>query len=155
MEILNQTSPRPLVTKKTIGAFFLIFSLLGFLDATYLTVQHYQGVIPPCTVVNGCEKVLTSSYSTIANVPVALGGAVYYLAMIVLSLLYFDTKNHHWLKRAAHFSIIGLLASAYFISLQLFVIHALCLYCLGSAITSTVLFILGRMELRKMRLASS
>ena len=72
---------------------------------------------------------------------VALLGAVYYLVVLIISIAIIDTKSD-WLKKfLAKFSVIGLLASVWFISLQLFVIKALCLYCLVSAFTSTVIFI--------------
>lgn len=121
----------------------LLCSVLGFLDATYLTVEHYRGVIPACTVVNGCEKVLTSAYSTVFGIPVALGGAFFYLVIIFLLLFYFDTKKSSILLLAARLTPLGFAASVYFFSLQAFIIHSWCLYCLGSAITSTLLFIMG------------
>ena len=129
--------------KTKLAPLFLVISLLGFLDAAYLTIEHYRGVVPPCAIVTGCETVTTSQYSLILGVPVALLGAVYYLLLIILSILYFDTKNERWIKRAAILTPLGLLASTWFIYLQGFIIKAWCLYCLGSATTSTLLFIVG------------
>ena len=68
---------------------FLFVSFFGFLDATYLTINHYQGKIPPCSIVVGCEIVTTSRYSLFLNIPVALIGAIYYLTVFVLTVLYF------------------------------------------------------------------
>ena len=124
-------------------------SLLGFLDAAYLTIEHYRGVVPPCAIVTGCETVTTSQFSLILGVPVALLGAMYYLLLTVLSILYFDTKNERWIKRAAILTPLGLLASTWFIYLQAFIIKAWCLYCLGSATTSLALFVLGMVLLKK------
>ena len=55
-------------SKVSTGAvvFLFIVALIGFADASYLTVEHYRNVIPPCTT-SGCETVLTSSYSTILH----------------------------------------------------------------------------------------
>jgi len=54
----------------------LVLSAIGFLDATYLTVEHYRGEIPPCAIIGGCEAVLTSPQAKIADVPVALLGSL-------------------------------------------------------------------------------
>ncbi len=118
-------------------------SLFGFLDATYLTIEHYRGVVPPCSIVAGCEAVTTSSYSLFLTIPVALLGALYYLAVLFLTIAYLDTKKPHFIKVAASITPVGFLVSLYFIYLQAFVIKAWCLYCLGSALSSTILFILG------------
>lgn len=131
-------------SNKTLACLIAIISLLGFLDASYLTIGHYRNVIPPCTLVTGCETVLTSQYSTMFGVPVALGGATYYLFILLASLFYLDSKNEKVLLFVANATILGLLASVYFLSLQIFVIGAYCLYCLGSIATSTSLFIVAR-----------
>ncbi|MEK7177850.1 MAG: vitamin K epoxide reductase family protein, partial [Patescibacteria group bacterium] len=66
--------------------FFLLIllSLLGIADAAYLTYEHYQQVIPPCTVnrllpiASDCGKVLRSSYSVMFGVPLAVFGVIQY-----------------------------------------------------------------------------
>lgn len=124
-----------------------LISFLGLIDASYLATKHYSGTIPPCAIVKGCEVVTTSQYAVISlpavegGVSVALLGAIYYLVVLIISIAIIETKSD-WLKKfLARFSIIGLLASIWFISLQLFVIKALCLYCLVSAFSSTAIFI--------------
>lgn len=126
-------------------------SILGFLDAAYLSLEHFLGRVPPCSIVEGCEQVTTSVYSIIAGVPVALLGAVFYLTVLVLSIVYLDTKRNGPLTFVACLTIIGFVASLAFVYIQLFVIHAICIYCMFSALTSTTLFILGMMVLRKTR----
>ena len=118
-----------------------LFSFLGLIDASYLAAKHYTGTIPPCAIVKGCEAVTTSQYATVGGISVALLGAIYYLIVLIISIAIIDTKSD-WLKKfLSKFSILGLLASIWFISLQLFVIKALCLYCLVSAFSSTAIFI--------------
>ncbi len=128
--------------------FFLIVSLLGFSDAVYLTVLHYQGRSPACSIVIGCGQVTGSKFALIMGVPVALLGAIYYLIILVLSLLYLDTENKKFLRLLSTLTAAGLFASLYFIFLQLFVIKYICLYCMLSATTSTLLFIGGMTYLR-------
>ena len=121
----------------------LIVALTGFADATYLTIKHYEGAIPPCSVVAGCESVLTSKYSTFFGVPVAFFGALYYVTIGTLMFLYLDSRNAKHLIRGAKGTGIGVLASGWFVYAQLGILDAICLYCMGSAITSTLLFLLG------------
>mgnify|MGYP001561561753 FL=1 len=118
-----------------------LFSFLGLIDASYLAAKHYTGTIPPCTIVKGCEAVTTSQYATVGGISVALLGAIYYLIVLIISVAIIDTDNNFLKKFLSRFSILGLLASIWFISLQLFVIKALCLYCLVSAFSSTAIFI--------------
>ena len=56
----------------------LVIAIIGFADAGYLTIEHYNNVIPPCSITHGCEQVLTSEFSTIVGIPVALLGMIYY-----------------------------------------------------------------------------
>lgn len=122
---------------------FLTVSFLGFLDATYLTIEHYLGAIPSCFITTGCEAVLTSKYSELWGIPVALLGSIYYLLLFLLAILYLDTKREKVIRFAAFLSPVGFLASLYFVYLQLFVIKEICSYCAASALTSTILFIFG------------
>lgn len=128
---------------------FAITALIGFADATYLAVKHFQNEIPPCTLVAGCDVVTTSTYATIFGIPVALIGSLYYLALLTLAIAFFDTKKEALFRFACTSTWIGLIASMYFVYLQLFVLDAICLYCMGSAVTSTVLFVLGTLFLKR------
>jgi len=131
---------------------FLLTAFIGFADAAYLTAKHYLGEIPPCSLVSGCETVLTSPYATVVgNMPVALVGAVYYLALFIGGILYVDTKNTAVIKTIAYFTFVGFIISAILVGLQVFIIRALCLYCIASAITSTLLWIFGIIILRKVK----
>ena len=126
---------------KIIIALFLGLAVAGFIDATYLSIEHYLGLTPPCTVLQGCETVTTSPYSTFAGVSVAVFGALYYLVLIFLCVHILTSKKHDFFKYVAYLTWAGLGASAYFTALQIFVIHAYCLYCLTSATISVLLFI--------------
>lgn len=128
---------------------FLIFSAIGFVDATYLTVKHFLGTPIPCAILQGCEQVTNSQYATVFGVPVALLGSFYYLTVLILSVIYLDARKLLALKLAASLTIFGFLASLWFIFLQIFIIKAICLYCMFSAATSTTLFILGMAYLAK------
>ena len=145
----ERSSRRMTAIPKLLVAIFLIASLLGFLDTTYLAVKHYAGTSLNCSVLFGdCEKVTTSKYSMVAGVPLALIGAIYYFTIFILSVAYLDTKHKKIIIIASYLTATGFLASVYFVFLQLFIIKAICPYCMVSAMLSTVLFINGIIMLK-------
>ena len=119
----------------------LIAGFIGFADATYLSVLHFTNQIPNCFVLGGCELVTTSKYAVIAGVPMALLGAIYYLAVFVLSVAYLDSRKIVLMKIIGGFSVLSFLMSVTLVYLQLFVIHSICPYCMLSALTSTTIFV--------------
>lgn len=122
----------------------IVISFIGFLDAMYLTVQHYTGSSINCVIFEGCDTVATSKYAVIFGIlPLALLGVFYYVSVLMSSLLYFDTGHKFFLRILPILTTLGFLFSLYFIYLQLFVIKAVCTYCMLSALTSTTLFIIS------------
>ncbi len=147
----NAAAAKPPVSRLVFG--MLGLAVLGFLDAGYLTVEHFLNRVPPCSITNGCEKVTTSSYSLIFGVlPMSLMGALYYLAVIVALILYLDLRRQLIVKWTARFTAVGFVFSLYLVYLQLFVIKAICQYCMLSALSSTGLFVVGLLVLRSLRL---
>jgi uncharacterized membrane protein len=124
-------------------AAFLLFAFIGFTDATYLAAKHYLGTPLACSVFANCEKVTSSRFAVILGIPLGVYGALYYLAVILLTIGYVDTKKSIVLRAAAGITPLGFLASAWFVYLQLFVIGAVCPYCMLSALMSTLLLIPG------------
>jgi len=122
---------------------FLVFSAIGFIDATYLTMKHFLGGPILCGDSGGCDAVTTSVYSTIFGIPVALLGTLFYLSVFLLTIVYIDKRKEEILRLVSWFTWAGLIASVYFVALQLFVIGEICRYCMGSAATSTLLFTTG------------
>lgn len=143
----SSATPLKLLIPKWLIWSLIIVSFLGFLDASYLTIAHYTGSQLNCSIIKGCDQVTTSVYSEIFGIPVALLGMFYYLTVLLLTLFYFDSKNQTILKLIFPLTCLGLIASAWFMYAQFFLIKALCQYCIVSAITSTALFILGILTL--------
>ncbi len=131
---------RPLlaVPNKVVVVLFII-AILGFSDASFLTIEHYQNRIPPCTTA-GCETVLTSQYATVFGVPVALLGMIYYLIISLGLFAHIEGKHEPSLRAVLLMTVCGFIMSIWFVGVQAFLIHSYCLYCLGSATISTVLF---------------
>lgn len=145
------TSPIP----NWILGLFLVISFIGFLDAAYLTVEHYNRGILPCYIFEGCDQVTASKYSSIGNIPIAFFGAIYYLAIFLSTILFFDTKYKPVLYILIMLPVFGFIFSLWFMYLQIFAIKAICFYCVISAITSTALFILGLLVALKIRARSA
>ena len=125
---------------KWLPTLFLIGGFVGFIDSSYLSVLHYKNIIPPCSILGECENVLTSRYAVIWGVPTALFGTFYYLVVVILSVLYLDTKRIKYLTLAMGAITLGFLFTLWFLYLQAFVIKAFCEYCLLSAGVTTTLF---------------
>lgn len=119
---------------------FVLFSLIGFSDALYLTVSHYTGDIT-CSVVSGCQEVLVSKYSAVWGIPISIFGAAYYLLIFFSALLYLDTKYKLFAKALSYLPTIAFAFSLYLVYLQIFIIHSICQYCMLSALMCTALFI--------------
>ncbi|MDE2188303.1 MAG: vitamin K epoxide reductase family protein [Patescibacteria group bacterium] len=139
-KIFNLPPHRP--HHKWLVPILAILALIGFCDSAYLSAEHFLGAIPPCTL-QGCETVLSSGYSVIFGIPIALMGALYYFALLIMYLLYFEARDIRALNFAMHLSVLGLICDIWFVSAQAFVIHAWCQYCLLSAFVSTVIFVLS------------
>lgn len=149
--ILNKLFKKSWTDNLNILAGILIFvGVIGFSDATYLTIKHYRNEIPPCSITHGCGQVTASPYSKILGIPVALLGAIYYLAVLAGTLAYLDTKNEQLLGLTAVATWAGLVMSLWFLGVQAFIIKAFCQYCLLSAVTSTLLWITGLFVIRQL-----
>ena len=138
-----------MLTSRNLSLTLLALSFIGFADASFLTIKHYTGGSIPCSLLDGCDTVTRSAYSTIGPVPVALLGALFYLTVFVLTLLYLQQPNQKLIKIIWLLAIFAFLASLGFIYLQAFVINAWCLYCLGSALTSTLILVVASVFVRR------
>lgn len=122
---------------------FFILALVGFSDATYLAAKHFKGEEINCSLLNGCTKVTTSVYSTVAGIPISLFGSFYYLTFILGLVLYWDIRNGKILYWLSLFTVSGFIVSLILFGIQALILNAYCLYCIVSAIICTLLFILG------------
>jgi uncharacterized membrane protein len=120
-------------------------ALVGAALAGYLTWVHYDESALVCVAGGGCETVQQSTYAEIAGVPVALLGLIAYSS--VLGLVVWDTP----LARlgAAMIAFVGLAFSLYLLVLQLFVIDAVCTWCVvNDAVVAPLLAVLTALRLR-------
>ena len=122
-----------------------VFALAGLGVATYLTWAHYADASVICVSGGGCETVQESTYSEIAGIPVAALGVAAYAT--ILALIAWDTPAAR--LAAAAIALVGLLFSGYLLVLQLFVIDAICVWCVANdVVIAPALAVLTGLRLR-------
>jgi len=119
----------------------IVLTAIGVALASYLTYVHYSGEIVLCsTKGNTCEQVQTSIYSKLDGVPVALMGLIGYV-LILGSLLVRENETSRFATAAL--TVGGFGFSAYLTYRELFSLHKICEWCVGSAILMTVIMCLS------------
>ncbi len=141
--------------KKVINTPYLMLglALVGICVASYDAYQLYNGQALWCPPpINGCNEVANSPYARIFSLPVGDYGVVYYLYMFGLAaLLAFDPFSRGLRLAVVAYSTLGTCFSIYFMYLQIAFIHAFCIYCLVSAVTTLLLFIAALSHFRATR----
>jgi uncharacterized membrane protein len=118
----------------------LLLSLLGLVDAFYVAQAAATGRTMYCILFDGCNVVARSPYGRFYGAPLSFLGVIFYLCSIGLSgLLTFDPLSRGLRVGALILGGVGVGYSAFSMVLQVQYIHALCSYCLISAIITVLL----------------
>ena len=129
-------------------------ALMGVFVALYLALYKY-GMIGELTCsIGGCERVNTSRYAMFLGQPVAVWGVGFYVATFLVAFV--GTTDRFVNVRTVSLALftmsgIGVLFSGWLTYLELFVIHAICQYCVVSAIIVVLIFALSVIDLRSKR----
>lgn len=128
----------------------IIIGLIGLAAAIYTTILKIPGYEKMCIGNGGCEVVNNSPYAEIYGIPVAVIGIGGYLS--ILAVLILEKKGGKFFKKNAimlNFGLIliGFLFTLYLIYLELFVIKAICPFCVTSQVSMTFLFIISVIRL--------
>lgn len=120
---------------------------IGFIDASYLSIQHLLGALGGDGSVNcivgasgSCNIVLQSIYSEVLGIPLAYLGLFYYITILIIVMRLHkrrDIRLWHLLQGIITF---GFVTSLYLVYLQLFVLYTVCPYCMLSAAMSVIMF---------------
>jgi uncharacterized membrane protein len=122
-----------------------LIAIAGLAVAGYLTWAHYADATVVCVAGGSCESVQSSSYAKIAGLPVAALGLGAYGT--ILALLVWDPPVVR--LAAAAIALVGLLFSMYLLVVQLFVIDAICVWCLANdVVIAPALAVLTGLRLR-------
>jgi uncharacterized membrane protein len=111
------------------GWILVALDVIGLLIASYLSVVELGGGVPVCGPLHGCETVATSEYARIGGIPVAVFGVALSLILVTLAVAWIRTDNPLLLDVHCGLSLIGVIFEVYFLTLQLFVIRAVCIWC--------------------------
>jgi uncharacterized membrane protein len=120
-----------------------VVAAAGLAIATYLTVVHYAGSTPVCAIAHGCATVQKSRYAELFGIPVALLGGLAYLA--ILASLWRDDETAR--TATACLAIVGVAFSGWLTYVEVFTLHAICIWCVGSAVCMGILAILATVRL--------
>ena len=131
-----------------------MLALIGAFVSTYLTLYKLGYIGTLKCAVGSCETVNTSRWATFLGLPVAAWGLGFYVVALVLSFLSTQEKN----MDARAFSVAwvvltawGVLFSAWLTYLELFVINAICIWCVTSACIVLVMFFVSVADLREFK----
>lgn len=106
--------------------------------AGYLTWIHYADLDTLCVGGGGgCERVQSSDYAELAGVPVSLLGLIGYVT-IGAALIVGGERGR---LAAAFLALVGFGFSVYLTYVELFVLEAVCQWCVASAVLMTGLAI--------------
>ncbi len=123
-----------------------LIALVGVFVATYLAF-YKAGLVGSLACGTGsCETVQQSPWATFLGLPVAVWGVGYYLA--VFAIAFAGTLDRWADDRRISLALLalttwGVIYSGYLTYLELFVIHAICRYCVVSAILAAIVFALS------------
>ena len=122
--------------ERTLRRFSAGLAVVGIAVATYIALADAGGGAPVCVAGgHGCATVANSHYSHMAGVNVAVFGIAGYVLLLAAAATPGD------LGRFGGFllSLVGFGFSAYLTYLELFVINAICQWCVASAVLMTLL----------------
>jgi uncharacterized membrane protein len=131
-----------------------LVALAGLFVALYLSLYKLGYIGTLVCKVGSCETVQTSRWAALFGVPVAVWGVLFYVAVLAVALAGLSgalADSRRLSELMAVMTGAGVLFSLWLTYLELFVIHAICLYCVCSALLVTILFVIALLDLRDVR----
>ena len=122
------------------GQFILV--VVGIVVAGYLSYTYTSGSSIVCGPVGDCEGVRASAYAGVMGIPVPVIGLVSFIVYGVLlagRLRLAGNLSYLAMLGMIVVAVAGLIFSWYLTYVELFVIRAVCTWCLASAFVITVL----------------
>lgn len=129
--------------KRWAAGTILVLAFLGISNSAYLAQSEAAGTPLICNIdsLSDCNVVTQSDYSKIMGVSLANFGLMFYTVVFVLAAFELALYNEMLRRALQGFALVGLVVSMYSVAMQVFVIDALCAYCLLSAFTTFLMFI--------------
>lgn len=126
-------------------------ALIGAFVATYLMLYKIGAIGHLACGLGSCERVNISRWATFLGAPVAAWGIAFYVATLVVAIA---GTSPAWIGRReisivlAVMSAVGVAFSAWLTYLELYVIGAVCRYCVVSAVIVTLILLVSIADLR-------
>jgi uncharacterized membrane protein len=137
------------------GVILAVLDIVGLGIALYLSVVEVGGGVPYCGPLHGCETVAQSQYSRIAGIPVAVYGVGLSLILLALAIAWIRTDRPGLLDAHYGLSLVGVIFEIYFLTLQVFVIKAVCVWCTAYGLSLIARFLVAMVIwIRRGRLAA-
>ena len=143
MSILTQRSPARRLFGVHPGIILAFLDICGLAIAAYLSTVELGGGTPVCGPIKGCEEVALSQYSRIGGVPVAVFGVGLSLILLTCAVAWLKTDLYGLLLAHYGLSLAGVIFEIYFLYLQVFVIHAVCVWCTSYGLSLILRFIVA------------
>jgi len=125
-----------------------LLALAGLAVASYLLAARVIGEAPACGPVKGCDTVAASEYATVLGVPVALFGVAFSVVLAAAAAVWWRRGDRRALYLVYALGILGIGAVAYLTYLELFVIEAICIWCVTYAVTIVIGWVVAVVALR-------
>jgi uncharacterized membrane protein len=120
-----------------------ILAVVGMAASGYLSYTHLSGAPIFCGGSSSCELVNASRYAFLGPIPIALLGLGMYVTIALLSVIPMRA-DRRWPDQALFgLSLTGALYALYLTAIELFVLHAVCMWCAISAAAILLIFILA------------
>lgn len=117
---------------------WVLLGLFGAGIAAYLTYKRFTGSALNCLVGDGCTVVAASVYATVGPVPLSVFGGAFFLALAAAAVAYLATGRRYLLNLAAWMTAPAALVAWWYEYVQFFIIYAICIYCVASAVAATL-----------------
>ncbi len=142
--IFRQSEPVPFeVQARNRRLVITALAVLGICVAGYLTWSHYFGVPVYCGGSNSCELVNSSRFAYLGPLPVALIGLAGYVVILVLSLIPLKAERQWPMLLIFGGALIGVILQWYLFGIEVFVLRAICYWCVTSQTIITLIFLLA------------
>ncbi len=133
-----------------------LLSLAGLFISAYLYLYKIGKIGALACGTGGCETVQWSPWSRLAGIEVSLIGVLGYAALLGVSLV--SLQYPHSFRRGATLLLaalsgIAVLFTIYLTYLELFVIHAICRWCVASGVIIVAIFLVSLLDLRRLKRA--
>jgi uncharacterized membrane protein len=133
-------------------------ALAGIFISLYLTLYKIGVIGELSCSIGSCETVNTSKWSTFVGLPVAAWGLLFYVEVFVLALAGTSARLENSRPLGALIAAeaaVGVLFSAWLTYLELAVIHAICIWCVTSAVVVTLIFLVSLSDWREITRAEA